>query len=572
MKELPKIGLLPWLALLVVLITLFARLGELPFRDPDEGRNAEVAREMKQTGAWLVPTYDGLAYLDKPAFFFKAVALSYALFGESEIAARLPSALFATLLLAMLFAFCMREYQDRNTAALAVIITATSPLFLALARHVIFDMTLAFFVSAAIFCGYLAETVTGWPRSRWYLLGSAAAGFATLVKGPVGFLIPLLVVTIFNLVEGRRGWGWRAFSPWNVLIFFAVVLPWFVSLSYQRPDFPYYGLVEESFHRFTTTSFQRGGPFYYYGFVLLGGLFAWSILLPEAAAKAWANRSKLVSADRLFIVWSIVVVLFFSISKSKLPAYILTVSAALGVLLARLFAAALKNPNGEATRLVFRGLLFLALLSVAFATFLALDTLLPGSYEKMGLLRSSEFGRLTVLFAPSACVFLIVALMAAVAFWRRDIRIAFATFLLLPLLTLTIDFGALLHYSEASSSRQIARSIPSLPPETAVVCLECFPCGLPYYLKQSVVVVSKDGSELTSNYVTFTLKKTKVWPEVVVPLDDWGRWLAARDKAIYLVADRRSHDALTALASERKTDVRELAPGWWGALIAPGAI
>jgi len=569
MKVWSKIGLLPCLAILVVLVTLFARLGELPFRDPDEGRNSEVAREMQMSGAWLVPTYDGLAYLDKPAFFFKAVALSFSLFGESETAARLPSALFATLLLIMLFAFCRREYPERNIALLAVIITATSPLFIVMARHVIFDMTLAFFVSASIFCGYLAETSTGRSRANWYLLGAAAAGFATLVKGPVGFLIPLLVITVFNLTEGRKGWAGRGFSLLNILVFFAVVLPWFIGLSQQRPDFPYYGLVEESFHRFTTSSFQRGGPFYYYGLVLLGGLFAWSILLPEAVTRTWQNRSKLVSADRLFIVWSIVVVLFFSISKSKLPAYILTVSVALGALLARLFVAALKNPNGEAQRLVFRGLLFLTLLSITFAAFLSLDTLLPGAYPRMGL-HTSEFNRLTVLFGPSTCVFLAVALMAALAFWRRDIRIAFATFLLLPMLLLTVDFKPLLSYSEASSSRQIARNIPSLPPDTAVVCFECFPCGLPFYLKQSVVVVSKDGSELTSNYVTFTLKKTTNWPEVVIPLADWEHWLATRNQSIFLLADRNSHNALDALALEKKTDVRELAPGWWGALIAPG--
>jgi len=161
MKAWTKADLLPYLAILVVLIALFARIGELPFRDPDEGRNAEVAREMHQSGAWLVPTYDGLVYLDKPAFFFKSVALSFSLFGESEATARLPSAIFAPLLLVMLFAFCRRVYPDRSTAALAVIITASSPLFLVHARHVIFDMTLAFFVCAAILCGYLAESTTG---------------------------------------------------------------------------------------------------------------------------------------------------------------------------------------------------------------------------------------------------------------------------------------------------------------------------------------------------------------------------------------------------------------------------
>jgi len=569
MKTWPKIDLLTCLAIVVVLVALFARLGELPFRDPDEGRNAEVAHELHLSGSWLVPTYDGLTYLDKPVFFFKAVALSFSVFGESEFAARLPSALFATLLLGMLFAFCRREYPERQIAPLAVIITATSPLFFALARHVIFDMTLAFFVSAAIFCGYLAESPTSKNRRAWYLLGSAAAGFATLVKGPVGFVVPLLVMVIFNLVERRQGWGRRAFHPLNILVFLAVVLPWFVGLSLERPDFPYYGLVEESFHRFTTTSsFQRGGPIYYYGFVLLGGLFAWSILLPEASVRAWQNRSKLVSADRFFIVWAIAVVIFFSISKSKLPHYILTVPVALGALLARLVVTALKNPTGEASRMIFRGLLFLAVLSIAFAGFLSLDFFRPGTYTHLGF-RGSEFGRLTVLFAPSACVFLAVALVAAVAFWRRDIRIAFATFLLLPILTLTVDFGALLLYSESSSSRPIAQGIPALPPEIPVVSFECFPCGLPYYLKRSVTLVTKDGFETSSNYVMFTLKKTKDWPSVIISYNQWDQWQASQKSAFFLLADRKSHDMLDSLASQRKAEVREIAPGWWGAMIPP---
>src|SRR5712692_9822855 len=106
------------LAVFISSLMIFLRLGELPLRDPDEGRNSEVAREMQRSGAWLVPTYDGLAYLDKPAFYFKAVALSFSVFGSSETSARLPSALFGCALLAMLFAFCRREYQS-GTAAIA---------------------------------------------------------------------------------------------------------------------------------------------------------------------------------------------------------------------------------------------------------------------------------------------------------------------------------------------------------------------------------------------------------------------------------------------------------------------
>jgi 4-amino-4-deoxy-L-arabinose transferase-like glycosyltransferase len=563
-----KTELLPFLALVIVFVSLFARLGELPFRDPDEGRNAEVAREMHQTGAWLVPTYDGLAYLDKPAFFFKAVALSYSLFGEHEWSARLPSALFATALLVMLFAFCRREYPEKLTATLAVLIVATCPLFIAMARHVIFDMTLAFFVSASILCAYLAESPAGQDHRRWYVLGAAAAGFATLVKGPVGFVIPLLVITVFNLTERRAGWAKRGFAPLNILVFFAVVLPWFIGLSVARPDFPYYGLVEETFHRFTTTTFQRTGPFYYYGLVLLGGLFAWSLLLPEAVARTWANRSRLSRADRLFLIWAIVVVLFFSISKSKLPAYILTVCGALGVLLARLFIAALNHPSGLAARMIFRGLLFLAAFSAGVAAFLLLETLSPGIYTRLGF-HGSEFQRLSRLFTPTAEVLLVIALAATVAFWRRKLGMAFATFLLLPLFLLTVEFNGLIDYSQASSSRGVAAAIPLLPPDAKVVCFRCFPPGLLFYLQRNVTVITVDGSEIPSNYVTFTLKKTDPWPAQVVPLQNWRPWVAQQDQPLYLLTDKGSRDQLDALAQARHAEVAEIAPGWWGALIMP---
>ncbi len=197
---------------MVAWFTLCFRLGHLPLISPDEGRNAEVAREMKQSGAWLVPTYNGVDYLDKPAFYFKAVALSLAAFGDNETAARLPSAAFGLALVALVFGFGRKVYGTR-CGLLAAIIVATMPLFLMNARTVIFDIALAFFVCGAIFAGYLAEEAEGRARRNWYLLGAASAGLATLVKGPVGFLIPVLVLLVFNRIEGRRGVWRRLFSP-----------------------------------------------------------------------------------------------------------------------------------------------------------------------------------------------------------------------------------------------------------------------------------------------------------------------------------------------------------------------
>jgi 4-amino-4-deoxy-L-arabinose transferase-like glycosyltransferase len=285
-------------ALAVVWFALFFRLGTLPLLQPDEGRNAEVAREMKESGAWLSPSYDGIAYLDKPAFYFKAVALSLAAFGDSETAARLPSAVFALALLAITFLFCRRVHGAR-CAIMAVIIISTMPLYVVFSRTIIFDMTLAFFVSAAIFASYRAEECDGKSRRNWYLLGALAAAFATLVKGPVGFLIPTLVLSMFHWVEGRRDIWKRFYAPLNLLVFFGVTLPWFIGLSLQHPDFPRYGLIEESFHRFTTTTFHRSQPFYFYALIVAGLFLPWSFILPEAGVAAWKRKSAMSSADRL---------------------------------------------------------------------------------------------------------------------------------------------------------------------------------------------------------------------------------------------------------------------------------
>src|SRR5262245_11519365 len=174
--------LLALLAIIVVFATLCFRLGHLPLLAPDEGRNAEVAREMKEAGAWLVPTYDGVTYLDKPALYFKAVALSLAAFGNNETAARIPSAASAIALLALVFCFC-RRISGTRAGLLAVITVATMPLFLVYSRIVIFDIALAFFVCGAVFAGFLAEEAEGKGRRNWYLLGASCAGFATLIKG-----------------------------------------------------------------------------------------------------------------------------------------------------------------------------------------------------------------------------------------------------------------------------------------------------------------------------------------------------------------------------------------------------
>jgi len=557
------------LAVAVIFATCCARLGRLPLLAPDEGRNAEVGREMSASGAWLVPTYNGVDYLDKPAFYFKAVGLSLALFGNNETAARLPSALFGAALVALVYISCRRVHGAR-CGLLAAIIVATMPLFLTYARTVIFDIALAFFVCGAIFAGYLAEESEGRSQRNWHMLGAACAGLATLVKGPVGFLIPALVLLVFYRVERRQGAWKRLLAPLNLLVFLGVTLPWFVGLCLAHRDFLHYGLVEESFNRFTTAKkFHRSEPFYFYLLIVASMFLPWSFLLPEATVATLKRRWAKHPADRLCLVWCVVVVVFFSISQSKLPQYILTVAVACGILLARLFEAALANKDSYTARLVRRGTVAFAI--VCFVTALVV---VVGGTEARALAKplhmspedAEPLGRAALSLAIAAAGFGIFGL---VALARRSSTLCFLSFALFLPVCGSTSFGVLKVIFDAKSGRRVAERMPPLPAETELACLECFPNGLPFYLRRTATLISRNGAELTSNYIIATLEKSSEWPNQIVPLSHFEAWLGNRRKPVYLIVRKNGLHKLQDLAASRGTTVQQLAPELWGAPLPP---
>lgn len=534
--------------------------------EPDEGRNAEIAREMSGSGAWLSPSYNGIAYLDKPAFYFKAVALSLAVFGDNETAARLPSAVFGLALLALTFAFCRRVHGIR-CAILAVIVIATMPLFVVNARTVIFDIALAFFVSAAIFAGFRAEECEGKSRRAWYLLGALAAGFATLVKGPVGFLIPGLVLFVFNRVEGRRGVWKRFFAPLNLLAFFGVTLPWFIGLSVQHPDFPYYGIVEESFHRFTTTEFHRAKPFYFYAIIVAGLFLPWSFVLPEAGVMAWKRKSSLTSADRLCIVWAVVVVCFFSLSKSKMPGYILSATVACGILVARFFEHVLANPDGRTARIARRATAGIAGLCLAGAVVVAfLSTRMELLARPLGI-TAADANEFKQYVGISAGFFIAFAVLGLWARYKRNAGLIFIYLALFPVLLFNVNFGILKIVFNAKAAAALARQIPALTPQTELACLERFPGGLTFYLNRGATLISRDGRELTSNYILFALKDKSKWPTNLVDVADFEQWVSQRNHPVYLLTSENHRSEVERIKRIKPTDIQSLIRPYIGVLI-----
>jgi len=508
---------LTFLPLLVLAgVLFFAGLGSLPLLEPDEGRNAEAAREMLASGDWIVPHYDGLAYLDKPVVFFCMVALSLRLGGLDEWAARAPSALMGLCLL--LLAWILTRRMCGNSAALrAVAIIATAPLVVVFSRLVIFDMTLAFLMTLAMVSFWFAEAA-GFKRPGMDILMFFALGLATITKGPVGFLLPLLSIAVYEAVRGelrelkRLRWGL------GVAVFLAAVLPWFILVSVRHPDFPRYALLEESLARFSGGLVHRQGGLLYYIPVYLAGFFPWSIFLLWAG---WSRHKRLkefrdrsFSSNMYLLTWSAVTFVFFSLSRSQLPGYFLPAIVPLGILMAKAW-----NDVGEpgAKRAP-------DWLTAGFASLLGVG-LIVAACSQLSMFSSAHSHLASKLhpdvfsmFKPSLLYTgLILAVLAVVGRnLAARLRGKWFSVLALALLALTTPallarwIGPIRAYADTNSSRRLASTILSSPEQDLPIYgFYYFRTGLPFYLRRPVGLVTTDANELTSNYLAWRVAKVR---------------------------------------------------------------
>src|SRR5215213_5133603 len=243
--------------------------------DADEGRNAEVAREMAATNDYVMPRLDGLPYLDKPIVYFAAEAAAMEVLGPTEVAARLPAYLFTIATAALLFWFARRTFvEQRSTQApyVAAIVFLAMPLTIAFARTVIFDSALMFFCTLALVAFYVAlEERNG----RWSLLAWGAMGLAMITKGPVTFVLVLFVVIPYAFT--RRAMRFL-FPILGIVLFATVIAPWVWGVTQVVPEFLRYVLVTETAARMATKELQRTGPPWYFLPYLIGGAMPWSLV------------------------------------------------------------------------------------------------------------------------------------------------------------------------------------------------------------------------------------------------------------------------------------------------------
>ncbi|HEY2943248.1 MAG TPA: glycosyltransferase family 39 protein [Vicinamibacteria bacterium] len=297
---------------------LLFRLGSVPLIGPDEPRYARVAVEMHRSGSYLVPTLQGQPWLEKPPLYYWLAGAAFSLLGETETAARLPSVLAALLLVASTVFFGTRLY-GRETGLHAGFVAATAPLAFAYGRAAAMDMLLAAMVTCAV--GLFALRLLG----RAGRLAVPAAwlfmALATLAKGPLGLLLPVLIVA--GHVVATREWrlARTALSPAGIALFVIVAAPWYLLMwMHQGRAFVEVFLLNHNLQRFTSTIHRHPGPILYYLPVLLAGVFPWTGLALTGFGAVEPRRSRI---DLFVLLWLALPFLFFSLAGSKLPGYIL---------------------------------------------------------------------------------------------------------------------------------------------------------------------------------------------------------------------------------------------------------
>ena len=509
-----RLGALP--SILLVLLLALAWFGPLDYRalvKSDEGRYAEIAREMHVSGNWVTPRLNDLKYFYKPPLQYWATAAAYGTLGESAFAARLWPALsgFLTVLFA---GFTARRVFGAPYAVPVAAVLASALWWIGLSHANSLDAGVSSFMAAALFALMLAQRDGIGLRAErgWMLVCWAAMALAVLSKGLIGIVLPGGALVAYTLLA--RDWNvWRRLHILSgAMLFVAIAAPWFVVVTRANPEFFHYFFIHEHFERFLTTVSRRTAPWWYFVPLLLASVLPWLAALPAAALSA-GRRSAQANGFRpalLALVWSVVIFLFFSVSSSKLPAYILPVVPALALLIGLWLPAA--RGRGVLAVVALAGLLGAA--GVGIAPFGDRFTNEPWMVDAQ---------RVFFHWIGAGAALLLAGAIAMAVFERRGRRLA--AILSLAAAGSAGTLVAMLGHEQIgrlTSARDVVAQVGSMfAPDQPFYSVRFYDQTLPFYLKRTVTLVDY------ADEMEFGITRE---PHKVVPtLDEFmARWAADR--------------------------------------------
>jgi 4-amino-4-deoxy-L-arabinose transferase-like glycosyltransferase len=505
------------LILLTLYVCYFSHLGAIGFVGPDEPRYAWIARDMAETGDWVTPRLYGKPWLEKPPLFYWGAALCFKLFGVSEAAARLPSAISALLATLALAWLAFRLY-GAETARWLLLLLPTTVGMIGFSHAAATDMPFSAMLTIAMVCAAVVLGLTQnedspiLPQTPWLgvILFGFFLGLAVLAKGPAAIILSGGAVFFWALFTRRWRVAFRLVHPATLASFCLTALPWYILCARRNPDFLRIFIIEHNFKRFLTPEFQHVQPFWYYLPILLIALFPWVGM--SMSAVSYVFRKKMGMRPDLWsiylLTWMLLPLIFFSGSKSKLPGYILPTILPFALLTAISLSRALSlprvpMPSGYAV-LALTPVLTIA--AVSGALYLEHRSFLPSKFAAVSAIIALVTGTACLVFALSG----------------RKVLLLVSGVICLVMFVEAANVWALPGLDAFISPRRVARIVGEHPQSAGtIVTLRLkrgWQYGLNFYLhreigewagdpnKPAIAIVSPDGmEELRRKHVEFRL-------------------------------------------------------------------
>ncbi|WP_174978604.1 glycosyltransferase family 39 protein [Pandoraea terrigena] len=511
-----------WLLLIAFALVWFGVLDYRHLIASDEGRYAEMAREMWATGDWITPRYNGYKYFEKPPMQTWMNALTFAAFGLGEWQARLWTALtgFAGVLMV---GYTGRRVFNARVGLFAAVALASAPLWSLLGHFNVLDMGLSFFMGLSL-CALLLAQRPGLARPAvrgWMWLCWAAMALAVLSKGLVGVVLPGAVLVLYTLIA--RDWTlWRRlYLGSGLIVFFAIAAPWFVLVQLRNPEFFDFFFINEHFRRFAMEGHNRDGAPWYFVPVFLVGFLPWLSILPGTvrATLRMPRQPNGFAPTLMLWVWSGFIFVFFSASHSKLISYLLPIAPAMSLL----FGLYLAQLRRDTVRVHLAGY---AILLIAALVMVAIFAGRPGSVRN-----PNELYKAFQIWLYVAVGIGLVGTLVAWRLARHSARRALLTFA--GAMLLLVSVGGMGHevFGRQSSGVLLVPAIQAemqrLGPNVPFYSVNVLDHTMPYYLGHTMIMVQHPDE------LEFGVKQE---PQKWLPtLDDfYARW-RADPKALALV-------------------------------------
>lgn len=493
--------------ILTIIISLMygVFLGSRPLTPPDEGRYAEIARQMLLHHDYVTPRINNIKYFEKPPLFYWMQALNVKLFGLNLWSVRIATALMG--LLGCLFTyFAGTQLFNRRTGFLAAIILASSGLYLGLAKFVTLDMTVSVFIGATLLNFLLFNR----SKKPVYLYAAyACAALATLTKGFIGIILPGGILFFWLLLT--RSWRemktYRLFT--GISLFLIIALPWHIIAQLRNPEFLQYYVLDQQILRYFTHISGREQALWFLPVILLSGILPWTTWLPQAVMSAWRDfKDKNDKTMIMLLIWPALTFVFFWCSKSQLSPYILPMFPAVALLIAKYFDTCIDHNKSQWPNMM--------VLCVLFSLIGVVGILHYGSTDKHILI--------------NIILLLSTAIISTLVYWRVDFQTT--------IFCLAIGFAATmdsLSFSvpnyDARTTKPLAEIIKTIErPDDIIATYNYLYLDLPVYLNHNVTIVNFLGE------LKYGIRHDDV-SAVWIPTDKyWQLWRTSKQRILMIMS------------------------------------